>query len=122
MNDKYSYEDSMKPRIKDWILDNIEEEEMITMTDDEMYEYCYDNMWDCDDITGNASGSFFFNTWKAEEALCHNWDILEEAMSEFGCENINVIDKGAEWCDVTIRCYLLSQYLQEVIEEMRDEE
>lgn len=118
MNEVYNYEESMKSRIELWIEDNIGKEEFDFTDIDDMYERCYDDMFISDDITGNASGSFFFNAWKAEEAICHNWNLLEEALSEFGCEEVNVIEKGPEWCDVTIRCYLLSTYLQEVLEEM----
>lgn len=119
--DRYDYEVSMKPRVKDWIEDNVDEDDLIRMTDDELYEYCYDKMWACDEITGNASGSYFFNAWKAENAISHNWELLQNALEDFGCEDVNILDKGPEWCDVTIRCYLLSKCLSEVIEEMRNE-
>ena len=32
----------------------------------------------------------------------------------FGCSDINYLEKGAEWCDVTIRCYVLGQALEEL--------
>lgn len=38
-------------------------------------------------------------------------------MNEFGCEDVNAIEEGAEWCDVTIRCYLLGEVLREVLDE-----
>ena len=118
--DKYNYEVSMKERIQEWIEENVEED--IKECDlDVLHQDLYDEMWCSDTITGNASGSFFCNAWLAEEAICHNWDILEEALEEFGCEDVNVIEKGPEWCDVTIRCYLLSQYLMEVLEEIQNE-
>lgn len=79
-------------------------------------------MWVDDSVTGNASGSYTFNTYKAEEYICHNLDLLEEAMSEFGCEDVNALEKGAEWCDVTIRCYLLSDILMEVLENIFEKE
>lgn len=84
---------------------------------DEAFDQLYDDMWVDDSVTGNASGSYTFNTYKAEEYICHNLDLLEQAMNEFGCEDVNAIEKGAEWCDVTIRCYLLGEVLTEVLEE-----
>lgn len=84
---------------------------------DEAYDQLFDDMWVNDSVTGNASGSYTFNTYKAEEYICHNLDLLEQAMNEFGCEDVNAIEKGAEWCDVTIRCYLLGEVLREVLEE-----
>ena len=41
-------------------------------------------------------------------------------MEEFCCE-ANAIEKGAEWCDVTIRCYLLGQAISEVLDDMEEE-
>ena len=72
-----------------------------------------------DSITGNASGSYTFSTWKAEENLCHNLDLLKEALQEFGSD-LNYLE-SPEACDVTIRCYLLGQVLQEVLDELEDE-
>lgn len=58
-----------------------------------------DTLFTCDSVTGNASGSYTFNTWTAEEYLCHNWDLLGEALTELGCD-MSYIERGAEACDV----------------------
>lgn len=85
---------------------------------DEVYEELYDELWIEDSVTGNASGSYTFSTWKAEENLCHNMDLLQEACAEFCCEpNLD----SAEWCDVTIRCYLLGECLSAVLDECVEE-
>ena len=81
---------------------------------DEVYEELYDELWIEDSVTGNASGSYTFSTWQAEENLCHNMDLLQEACDEFCCEP--KVD-SAEWCDVTIRCYLLGECLSVVLDE-----
>ena len=41
-------------------------------------------------------------------------------MKEFGCE-VDLLEKGAEWADVTIRCYLLGQAIGEVLDDMEEE-
>lgn len=85
----------------------------------EAYDQLFDDMWVNDSVTGNASGSYTFNTYKAEEYLCHNWGWLEDALYELGYDgDTNVLGKGAEWCDVTIRCYLLPEILAEVLDEI----
>ena len=84
---------------------------------DDIAEYLNDILWTYDGVTGNASGSYWFNAWKAEEALCHNLDELEEACDEFGCDMGEIIKQGAETADVTIRCYLLGRAIAEVLEE-----
>ena len=81
----------------------------------------YEDLFRDDSVTGNASGSYYCNSYKASEALNGNWDLLREALYEFGCEDVNPIEKGEEWCDVTIRCYLLSQAISEALDELEEE-
>ena len=114
----YNYLESIKADVKEYINNEIT---LKDFTDkEELEQKLNDDLWVEDSVTGNASGSYYCNAWKAEEALAHNWDILEEALAEFGCEG-NPIEKGAEWCDVIIRCYLLGQAIAEVLEEMEEE-
>ena len=70
-----------------------------------------------DDITGNASGSYTFNAWEAEENVGHNLDLLGEALEYFGSDPADIM-KSAESCDVTIRCYLLSEVLCDALERI----
>lgn len=80
----------------------------------------YDELWTADSVTGNASGSYTFNAWQAEEYLCHNLDLLAEALAEFGCGQEYMIERGPEACDVTIRCYLLGEAISVALAEIRD--
>ena len=80
-----------------------------------------DELWTVDSVTGNASGSYTFNTWEAEENLAHNWDLLAEALDEFGQDGTDVLRQGAESMDVTIRCYLLGQAIAEALDELEEE-
>lgn len=115
----YNYMEAMKEDIKDYI--NAE----ITLSDfsdrDELETHLYDTLFVHDSVTGNASGSYTFNAYQAEEYICHNLDLLQDALEEFGETDINILEKGAEWCDVTIRCYLLGQAIAEVLEDMENE-
>lgn len=118
----YDYREEMKKDIQSAIIE-IEEWENATITEsfmnkEDAFDHLYDRLWINDSVTGNASGSYTFNAWEAEENICHNLDLLEQAMWEFGCEDVDAIKKGAEWCDVTIRCYLLPEVLTEVIDEI----
>lgn len=94
--------------VKEDVLNYIQENEIVITEEnrEEVEEQLNEDCWISDSVTGNASGSYTFSTWQAEENLCHNWDLLAEALQEFGCD-INYIERGAEACDVTIRCYLL---------------
>ena len=108
----YNYFETMKEDVKEYLKGTSERD----------FQTLYDDMFIDDSITGNASGSYTFNTWKAEENIAHNMDLLKEDLEEFGGDYGEALEKGAEHCDVTIRCYLLGQVLQEVLEELEEEE
>lgn len=81
-----------------------------------------DDLWIDDSVTGNASGSYYCNTWKAEESLAHNLDTLAEVASEWGIEPTisDGYEHGAEWWDVTIRCFYLSQAIASVLDDIEE--
>lgn len=115
----YDYREAMTEDVKEWIKENID---LTEWTEDRegLEQQLNDDLWTEDSITGNASGSYYCNSYKAEESIAHNWDLLNEALDEFGQNNINVIEKGAEWADVTIRCYLLWSVISDVLDEMEE--
>ena len=88
---------------------------------DELEQKLNDDLWTDDSVTGNGSGSYTFSKWTAEEYLCHNFDLLSEALQEFGCGPEYIGEKGPEACDVTIRCYLLPWAISEALDEIEDE-
>lgn len=117
--ERYDYLQAVIDDVKEYINDEIE---MSDYNDrDELAEYLQDNLWACDSVTGNGSGSYTVNAWQAEENLCHNLGLLGEALSEFGCEPDYLTEKGAEACDVTIRCYLLGQAIDAALDELWDD-
>lgn len=113
---KYDYLENVKADVLEYIKENYEKEDYANLDYDELY----DEMFLEDSITGNASGSYYCNTWKAEEAIAHNLDLAKEAYEMFGYDGVKFED-GAEAIDVTIRCYLLGQALQEVLEDLESE-
>lgn len=119
--EKYDYyknvREDIKQRLNEWLdFDRINDYSDI----DEVISAVYDDFFNSDSITGNGSGSYTFNSWAAEENLCHNMDLLKEALDEFGGELNDYID-SAEACDVTIRCYVLGQLVGEVVKEFVEE-
>lgn len=112
--ERYDYELNVESDIYGYITENYDSESLPSEED------LYEEMWTSDHVTGNGSGSYTFSTWEAEENLCHNMDLLEEACDEFGC-GLEQLGKGAEACDVTIRCYLLGRLLNKVYETVKDE-
>jgi hypothetical protein len=125
MANTYNYMEAIKADIRNYLEYEMDIENDILTGQfedrDEIEEYLNDTLWTEDSITGNASGSYTFSTYEAEENLCHNLDLLGEALQEFGCGPEYLMNEGAEAADVTIRCYLLGQAIAEVLDEIEDE-
>lgn len=117
--ERYDYLEVVTNDAKQAILENLENWNFSDR--EELEEIANDNLWTNDRVTGNASGSYTCNAWEAEENLCHNMDELEEACNEFGQDMGEAVKQGAEYCDVTIRCYLLSQAISAAIDELEEE-
>lgn len=114
---KYNYYEKMKEDVKEYIKENRD-----YINNDLDFDYLYDLMFLSDDVTGNASGSYTFNTNKAKEYVMNNLDLLKNACEVFGCSDIlgdKICDEEFEWCDVTIRCYLLNEVLNDVLDELK---
>src|SRR5574344_151610 len=111
----YNNLESVKVDVKNYIENEVELSDYSSR--EELESYLNDELFRNDSVTGNGSGSYTFNTWQAEENICHNLDLLAEALEEFGSDE-NYLKKGAESCDLTIRGYLLGQAMNEVLDEM----
>ena len=122
-NYNYDYNTAVTEDVQSYLDDNYSEEELIEKlaTDRDAFEQeLNDTLWTEDSVTGNGSGSYTFNTYEAESNLCHNLDLLVEAIDNMGGTIDGAIRNGAESCDVTIRCYLLSQAISEVLDNFYD--
>ena len=115
----YNYLENVTADAKQAILENLNNWSFADR--EELEGIANDELWEDDSVTGNGSGSYTFNTWQAEENLCHNMDELENACYEFGQDIGEAVKQGAEYCDVTIRCYLLSQAISAAIDELEEE-
>ena len=107
----YNYREEMKKDICEAIKNNY--------YDSIDYETLYDLMWIDDDITGNGSG-LYTEQEQAKQYVLENMPLAIDAFKEFDCINKftqYLVDMDYESIDVTIRCYLLSECLQEVLDE-----
>ena len=121
---EYNYRETVKNDVVEQVKDGYKENSLRIYKEEgreALEEYLNDELWVDDQVTGNASGSYTFNTWEAEENLCHNMSLLEEACDEFGQDVGEAVKRGAEYCDVTIRCYLLGVAISEAIDELEAE-
>lgn len=118
--DQYDYLEAVTSDVLEYL--NAHDIKVTSSNRDELAEQLHDDLWAEDSVTGNGSGSYTFNTWQAEENLCHNYDLLVEAAREFGTDMGSLIEDGAEACDVTIRCYLLPQAITAALDAVQVDE
>ena len=78
--ERYNYIEHLKEDINNFI------EENKNLSFDELY----DTMFTSDTITGNASGSYTFSTWKAEENI--DEDIAEKTMNNMLTGKFTLVD------------------------------
>ena len=117
--ERYNYLEAVTNDAKQTILENLKYWEFSNR--EELEEKANKELWCNDSVTGNASGSYTFSAWDAEENLCHNMNKLEEACDEFEEDIGEAIKQGAEYCDVSIRCYLLEEAISAAIDELEEE-
>ena len=118
----YNYLEAMKSDIMDYIRNEVNTNEFADRED--LENKLNDDLFINDSITGNASGSYTFNSYTAKEYVFDNIDLLNEAITEF-CEDDVIGEKFLneewEWMDVTIRCYLLGQAISEALDDIEEE-
>ena len=121
-SERYDYIEHMTEDIKDAIRERYTPDEIRGQLDDDRDEFAQklnDDLWTDDSVTGNASGSYYCNAWRAEEAIAHNWDLIADMIDEFDAADI--LRKGPEAIDVSIRCYLIGQAIDAALDELDDE-
>ena len=115
---KYNYREAM---ISD-ILEYIENEINILDFDsrEDLVETLNDDLWTCDSVTGNASGSYTFNRWQSKEYVMDNLDDLLAACNDFCIDSATIgekfINEEWEYFDVTIRCWYLGSCIEEALD------
>ena len=119
----YDYLESMKEDVLTAIKDQY------TLADyenrDEFEQVLNDELWIDDGVTGNVSGSYTFNSSRAQDYVTDNEELLKEALTEFCVDAETIADHFLngdwEYFDVTIRCYLLGQAIAAALDELEEE-
>lgn len=86
----------------------------------DFWEDLYDTLFFEDSVTGNASGSYTFNSEEAKQIVTHwrNEDIVQDTIKEF---EIDMSKHYGDWeyLDVSARCYVLGSCISEIQEEYK---
>ena len=118
----YNYLDAMKEDVLTAIRENY------TLSDyenrEELEERLNEDLWIDDSVTGNASGSYTFNSARAAEYIQEDGEeYVQELISEFGLDAETIANHlfDYEYWDVSIRCYLLGRAISAALDEIEDE-
>lgn len=121
----YDYLEAMKEDVKKWINDNKDSIDKVGSLD-ELKEQLNDDLWADDDITGNGSDAGYpMDDAEMREAVHENSELCKDALLDFGTTSDKIAEKFLEgdyvFFDATIRCYLLAQAIDEVVDENAEE-
>lgn len=124
---KYNYYEAVHDDVAWTVFGKYNNEQIVTnlRNDEEKFkEILHDDLFSEDFVTGNGSGSYTMNRAKAEENVNHNWDLFSEALNNFNDSFDNYIygdTLNFEKIDVVIRCYLLRDAVNIVVDELKEE-
>ena len=124
----YNYLEAVKDDVETWLVDNSSQFEKIKDNNeidgvidwDGVKDDLNEILWNEDSITGNGSGSYTFNREKAREyvfddGLQYLEDLVDEGWFTYESIGKYITDCDFESLDVSLRCYFLSQAIEEVI-------
>lgn len=87
------------------------------------FDDAFDAMFCSDYVTGNGSGSYTFNSYKAQQNV-KDAIFDENIVTLLDWNGINIFDtlrdRGAETLDVIVRCYVLSDIYSIIEEHFKD--
>lgn len=120
----YDYLENVTADVRDYVEQEIDLSEWAGDRDG-LEEKLNDDLWTCDSVTGNASGSYTFNRVQAQIYVLDGMDELQEVVNEFGIDSETIgekfLESDWEYFDVTIRCYLLGQAIAAVLDDLEED-
>lgn len=123
----YNYYEAVIEDVKSSIHDRYDGYDIIDALQerDDFEDQLNDDLWIDDSVTGNGSGSYTFNSYKAKEYITDNLDLLREALQEFCVDGGEIaehfLEEDWEYFDVTIRYYLLPVSIENALDELEEE-
>ena len=122
----YDYMNAVCDDVREYIENEIDAADW-TSDREGLEEKLNDDLFVDDSVTGNASGSYFCNAYRAKQAFLSDpkaEEYFAECCADFGMDAAEVgkhfIRGDYEYFDVTIRCYLLGQAVSKVLDELEE--
>lgn len=120
----YDYLENVTADVRDYVEQEVDLSEWAGDRDG-LEAKLNDDLWTCDSVTGNGSGSYTFNRVQAQIYVLDGMDELQEAVNEFGIDSETIgkkfLESDWEYFDVTIRCYLLGQAIAAVLDDLEED-
>ena len=122
------YKEETRDNIKEYIKENYDKEDL-EFVSDRFIDNLRDSLFLADSVTGNASGSYTFNSYEAEQnvqGIIWDDEFIDALKFAYGEDIGDCMKLGAEGVDVTARCLALDyidlkEVINEVYEEMEEE-
>ena len=87
-----------------------------------LLEHLNDALWTADNVTGNGSGSYTFNSARAAEYVTDNADLVLDMVRDYGIDAATVgehyLNGDWEWFDVSLRCYVLGSAIDDALDAL----
>ena len=116
------YREEVKADLLEHIKENAETYKNLSI---EEYRDLLLDYRETDSITGNGSGSYYFNSFMARETIDARGLLWDEDfngwLDEMGVKLSDIIEKGPEAVDVWARCMALEMLSDDELEEIRAE-
>lgn len=104
----YNYKEVVEECVRD----------LLNETEERDFDRLYEIMINSDGVTGNASGSFFCNCFRAKECVLANIELLKDAYDgDYEALGRDFYNEAWEAMDVYIRISLLYNVLEDVLDE-----
>ena len=109
----YDYKEAIMKDIAEFFEENPEAVKLCP-TDTLMFSMLIDE----DSITGNRTGSYFSNAFKAREALRGNEELYEDAVDAMGTnDDYKEYFSNPESADVLVRMFVISENMNEIFKK-----
>lgn len=121
------YRAEVREAIEEYMEDNGRYINMADFDDaEEFREWLNETLWTEDSVTGNASGSYTFNSYRAKEKVFADTQTVTDALKEFCCgQSEEVADaflnERWEFLDVTARCYVLGECIADYVSDNEED-
>lgn len=121
------YRTEVREAIETYMADH---EYYINMADFDSAEdfetWLYDELFVSDEVTGNASGSYTCNSYRAKEKVFADMQTVTDALKEFCCGQTEEVadaflNERWEFLDVTARCYVLGECIADYVSDNEED-